>query len=121
MNEAILNKVLSLKECLKNDERIIILNDLEKRLENDESVIALAYKKDMATTMYEDALKHYKSDSEEVSIAQKNLYEAKKKLDENPLVKQYNKAYKEVWLLYKYINKEIFDDFLDNKNKEESC
>ena len=46
-----------------------------------------------------------------LNVKLKLLYEAKLNLDNHPLVKEYNEAYKEVRLLYEIINKELFNDF----------
>ena len=65
----------------------------------------------MAVLEYEDALKHFGENSKEAATAQKKLYEAKLNLDLNPLVKEYNEAFKEVRKIYDLINKELFGEF----------
>ena len=115
MNETLLNKLDTLKEAIENDPRVIRLNELEDKMNKDEDVMCLAYQKDVALTNFEDALKHFKEGSPEVQKAQKELYDAKLKLDTHPLVDEYRKAYNEVRKLYDRINKELFSDFVDNK------
>lgn len=105
-----------LKKALENDPRILKLNELEKELSNNIDAMKLSYQKDLKETNYIDALKHFKTDSNEVKNAQKELYEAKYQLDNLEIVKQYNKAYQEVRLLYEEINKLLFSDF-----KEKMC
>lgn len=111
MNEVLLTKLQELKTLLDNDERIISLNLLDNEINNSDEVASLAYQKDMATLAYEDALKHFGKDSDEANMAQKKLYEAKYNLDEHHLVKKYNKAYKEVFLLYEKVNSTLFYEF----------
>ena len=111
MNESLLNALNKLKEAINNDPRILKLNELDEQLNKNEEVMKLAYLKDMALVSYEDALKHFKEGSKEVSEAQKRLYEAKLSLDNHPLVKQYNEAYKEVRLIYGKINDTLFAKF----------
>lgn len=118
MNIELINSLTKLKEAINNDPRLLKLNELDKRLNNDEEVMRLAYKKDMASVSYEDALKHFSKDSKEVRDAQKRLHEAKLELDNNELVKEYNLAYKEVRLMYEMINEELFAKFKTRSNND---
>lgn len=108
MNEQILNKCQLLKEAIEKDPRILLLNQLEKEIENNEEVMVLSYKKDVALANYEDTIKYFKDDQDKIQKAQKLLADAKYNLDTHPLVKQYNKAYLEVKLMYEEINKQLF-------------
>ena len=99
-----------LKELLDNDERIIRLNELEKKLTNDEEVMALTYQKDVAVSNYSDALNHYANDSEEIKKFQHDLFVKKEALDNHPIVKDYLSAYTAVRDLYFQINEILFGD-----------
>lgn len=99
-----------LKELLDNDERIIRLNELEKKLTNDEEVMALTYQKDIAVSNYSDALNHYANDSEEIKKFQHDLFVKKEALDNHPIVKDYLSAYAAVRDLYFQINEILFGD-----------
>ena len=114
MPKDIYTKTSDLKEKLNNDSRVILLNKLEKEMNDNEEVMALAYKKDMAALKYSDALNHFSEDSEEVKDALKELHEAKKNLDNHPLVREYLKAYSEVRDLYAQVNEILFSDFSAN-------
>ena len=103
-----------LKDLLTNDERIILLNTLEKKMNENEEVMALSYQKDLAISEYSDALNHFSRDSEEVKKAQHNLHLKKEALDNHPLVKEYLKAYSQVRDLYYQINDILFSK-LSNK------
>lgn len=107
-------KTTKLKQTLEDDPRVIRLNELEKKMNESEEVMLLAYQKDLKADEYSDALKHFSSDSEEVSVALKNLHEAKLKLDNHPLVKEYLSSYKEVKELYNQINEILFANFESN-------
>ena len=100
----------SLKIELQNDPRIIALNQLEEKMNQDEEVMRLAYQKDLLASEYSDILNHFDRDSEPAIKIQKKLYEAKKALDEHPLVQQYLSAYKEVRELYTQINDILLTD-----------
>ena len=113
MNDVLLSSLEKLREAINSDPRLLKLNELDKKLNEDEDVMKLAYQKDMALLSYEDTLKHFKEDSSEAKEAQKRLHEAKLKLDLHPLVKQYNEAYKEVRLMYEKINDVLFSSFID--------
>ena len=97
-----------LKDLLTNDPRIIRLNELEKKMNENEEVMALAYQKDVSATEYSDALNHFAKDSEEVKKAQHNLHTKKEALDNHPLVRDYLKAYSEVRDLYFELNDILF-------------
>ena len=99
-----------LKDLLTNDPRIIRLNELEKKMNEDEEVMDLAYQKDLAVSSYSDALNHFAKDSEEVKKAQHDLHLKKEALDNHPLVREYLKAYSEVRDLYLNINDILFSN-----------
>ena len=103
-----------LNELLVNDERIIFLNKLEKEMNENEEVMALAYQKDLAVSNYNDALNHFSNDSEEVKKAQHELHLKKEALDNHPLVREYLSAYSKVRDLYLEINEILFSDLNPN-------
>ena len=106
-----------LKDLLSNDERLILLNMLETKMNESEEVMALAYQKDLAVSAYSDALNHFAKDSEEIKKTQHDLHVKKEALDNHPLVKEYLKAYSEVRDLYFQINEILFSN-LNLKQKE---
>ena len=114
MDKDIYSKAENLKELLNKDPRVIRLNELDKKMDDDEEVMALAYKKEMAAVKYSDTLNHFSEDSEEAKKALKELHEAKLNLDNHPLVKEYMKAYIEVRDLYVEINEILFSNFQSN-------
>ncbi len=97
-----------LKELLSSDERVILLNSLEKEMNDNEEVMKLSYKKDMEVSNLEFMMNHFSNESEEVKMAQKKLHEAKLELDNHPLVRKYLNAYSEVRDLYMNINEKLF-------------
>ena len=99
-----------LKDLLTNDPRIIRLNELEKKMNENEEIMALAYQKDLAVSEYSDALNHFTKDSEEVKKAQHNLHLKKEALDNHPIVKEYLKAYSEARDLYYQLNDILFSN-----------
>jgi len=113
-------KAEEIKELLERDERIVLLNKLEKEMNDNQEVMALAYKKDMAAVNYSDTLNHYSEESKEAQLALKKLHEAKLKLDSHPLVREYLKAYSEVRNLYENINNILFSNFAPNLCHKES-
>ena len=117
MSKDIYNIAYELKELLANDERIKKLNSLEEKMNNDDTVIALVYQKDMACLNYSDTLNHFSEKSNEAKAAQKELYEKKLALDTNEVVRDYLKAYSEVRDLYNEINRILFSG-LNAKLKE---
>lgn len=114
MSENIYLQAEELKKSLSNDPRIVRLNELEKKMNDDEEVMALAYKKDMAAVHYSDVLNHFSENSNEAQESLKVLHQAKLELDSHPLVQEYLKAYKEVRELYEQINEILFSNFSAN-------
>lgn len=110
MDSRVYNLSLELKELINKDERFLRLNELEKELENNEEVMRLAYLKDRANDEYNDALRLFKEDSEEVRKARLKLKEAKEKLDTHPLTQKYLEAYKSVRDLLLEVNDILFGD-----------
>ena len=108
MSQDIYSLAFALKELLNDDPRLIRLNELEKKMNESEEVMALSYQKDVAVSRYSDALNHYLEDSKEVKEAQSALHEKKLALDEHPLVREYLKAYSEVRDLYFLLNDILF-------------
>ena len=111
MDETLASSLSNLKEAIEKDPCVLRLNELDKKLNENEEVMKLAYKKDMALLRYEDMVKNFGENSKEANEAQKTLHEAKYNLDIHPLVKEYNQAYKEVRHIYDMINEELFNKF----------
>jgi cell fate (sporulation/competence/biofilm development) regulator YlbF (YheA/YmcA/DUF963 family) len=111
MNEKIADKTAKLKAEIESLPEVIELEKLNKLLNEDETVMKLSYKKDMAEIKYEDSVRYFGEKSTETREAQKALYQAKLELDNNELVIKYNEAYKKVRKIYDKINEEIFNPF----------
>ena len=111
MDQILLDKASKLKEELDSLPEVKELERLNKLLNENEEVMRLAYKKDMAATKYEDAVRYFGQDSDEALTLQKALHLAKLELDKHELVLAYNKQYKKIREIYGKINKEIFDPF----------
>ena len=107
-------KIEELKDLINQDIRIKNLLEAEAKMNASEEVQLLSYKKDIATSEYSDILNHYDRDSETAIKYQKKLYEAKKALDEHPLVKEYMKCYIIVRDLYNEINSVLFSNLEEN-------
>lgn len=106
-----MGKIYALKDSLDKDPRVLLLLEKEKAMEEDEEVMVLSYRFSRAQDDYNDALRHYASDSEEVKSMQKNLYIAKKNLDMHPKVEAYLQAYKVVRELYAQMQEALFAPF----------
>ena len=113
MTEEIYNIAILLRKAIEDDDRVISLNEIEKKMNENEEVMALAYQKDMAVEKYNDLLKYYRDDSEEVNKARQELALRKKELEEHPLVREYLNKYQQVRLLYERINNTLFS-YLNN-------
>lgn len=119
MTEELIDLIYRLKDSLSKETDIIKLEALENEMNNSTEVAILASKKENASDDYNFALTHFSQDSEEVQVAQKKLYEAKKELDTNPLVVKYMAQYKIVRNFYDQINDILFS--IINKEKCGGC
>lgn len=99
-----------LKDLLSQDERVVLLDKLEKEMNANEEVMTLAYQKDLAINNLSDAINHFGENSEEAKNAQHELFLKKEALDNHPLVRQYLKAYQEVRELYFNLNDILFSN-----------
>ena len=111
MSEDIYIQAEKLKELIENDERVKKLRILDEKMSQNEEVMTLAYKKDMAVVAYSDVLKHFSKDSEEAKESFKKVHEAKLELDNHPLVKEYLSIYSDVRDMYGEINEIVFSNF----------
>ena len=111
MNQILYEKAQKLKEEIDSSPEVIELERLNKLLNQNDEVMKLCYQKDVCATKYEDAIRYFGQNSEEARKAQKDLYQAKLALDNNELVKAYNKQYKKVRKIYDKINEQIFNPF----------
>ena len=114
VNKTLLEQIDILKREITTDERLIVLNNIEKAMVENDELMRLAYKKDIAETNYNDALRHYAENTSEVKEAQKHLFQAKSELEKHPLIREYLIAYREVRILYEEINDALFNPFKDH-------
>lgn len=111
MLEKLENELLLLKNALKDDPRIILLNQLEEEVNSCPRLIGLSKQKEAAIADYSLAISCYPKDGAEVKKAQTNLYKAKLAIDEDPLSVRYSAAFIEVRDLYMLIDDIIFSEF----------
>lgn len=105
-----LQKAYELKDLLKNDERIALLDKAEEDMSNDPEVYRLSLIKDEKNDIYNKMVSYYKEDSKEASEALHEFYLAKKEFEEHPKVREYLKHYQAVRELYDEINKILFEE-----------
>jgi cell fate (sporulation/competence/biofilm development) regulator YlbF (YheA/YmcA/DUF963 family) len=111
MEKELVDALGELKLALASDPRVKKLDALEKKVMEDPSVLALSQEKENAVNAYQEILSYHKENDPEALLLQKKLYEAKKALDENPLVQEYNAAYIVVRDLYMTIDDILYKDF----------
>ena len=111
MNISLSKSLDGLKAAIENDERIIRLNELEKKLYDDPALLELVKKKDDLEREYNTVLSYKDKDSEEAMKVGKALHEAKAELDSYPLAKEYSEAFIKVRDLYTQIDDIIFGPY----------
>lgn len=115
MDEKIYQLANSLNEEISKDPRIIKLNELEKALNDSYDVYVLSNKKDEALEEYSRLKDAYSEDDERVRQALLKAKNAKEKLNNFPLVKEYLAQYAIVRDLYLEIDNILFSDFKKGK------
>ena len=103
-------QIEEISNLLKNDPSRKKLKELNNLLENDEEVIRLSEELKRLEREYSSLLNHEEESSPISKMKQKELFEAKKKLDDHPLVKKYYECLQEVneplrYLEYALLNK----------------
>ncbi len=111
MDEKIYNLASSLSESLNNEPDVILLNKLEKELNDSYEVYSLSNKKDECLETYTRLKDAYGDDHPEVIEALKALKTAKENLNNHPIVKKYLEVYSRVRNLYMEIDNILFGDF----------
>lgn len=111
MDSKIYNLAKSLNEEINNDPRVIKLNELEKALNDSYDVYVLSNKKDEALEEYSRLKDIYDEDNEELKASLLKLKEAKEKLNNFPLVKEYLAQYSLVRDLYLEVDNILFSEF----------
>lgn len=109
---------IKLKEEIHSCKEFIELLINEKEMENNKEVILLAYQVDQKATRYSDILKLYDEQSKEVVEARRELFLAKKELEEHHIVRRYLKSYQDVRLILDEINNILFKDISINLCKK---
>jgi cell fate (sporulation/competence/biofilm development) regulator YmcA (YheA/YmcA/DUF963 family) len=120
MEEKLLNAVNNLKDALNNTSEVKHLNELDKKINEDEELGKL-FK--LFREKEEELNNHLKTHNEfekSTKGLKQELSKIKYQIDINPLVKEYNTAYREVNKLYAKIDKELFT-FFNETDKENSC
>lgn len=105
----------SLNEELNKDPRVKRLNELEKELNDSYDIYLLSSKKDEALEEYSRLKQIYPDDDERVKESLLSAKEAKEKLNNFPLVKEYLEQYAIVRDLYLEIDNILFSDFRKGK------
>lgn len=120
MEEKLLNAVNNLKDALDNTSEVKHLNELDKKINEDEelgTIFKLFREKEEELNKHLKTHHEFETSSKELK---KQLSEIKYQIDINPLVKEYNEAYREVNKLYAKIDKELFT-FFNETDQENSC
>ena len=115
MDDKIYNLASRLNESLNNRPEVIRLNELEKVLNDSYDVYLLSSKKDEALEEYSRLKDIYGEDDPRVIESLKAAKEAKEKLNNFPLVKEYLSQYSLVRDLYMEIDNILFSDIRKGK------
>lgn len=108
MNDNVWKQVQELRDALKSDPRILRLDELEKKVNDNQEIKSLFSSLKEKENVFVHA---NRTNKDEMAKANRELYEAKLALDSLPLAKEYNAAYIEVRDLYMTIDDILFGDY----------
>ena len=111
MDEKVYFLAKEISEELSKDERVILLNKLDKELNDSIEVYHLSNLKDEALEKYAYNKELYGDESEITKKSLLELQKAKIELNNHPLVKEYLKAYSEVRNLNIQINNILLEEY----------
>ena len=111
MEKDIIEEAYTLKQAMTQHPHVIELEQIEAAMNQSEEVKALSLFFHQAQNRYNELLHYYPTDSHEVEVAQRDLFEAKQKLDLHPLVHQYYGLYREVRAIYQQVQDALFTPF----------
>lgn len=115
MDEHIYNLAYKLYESLVNNESVTSLNALEKRLNDSFEVYNLSNEKDKCLEEYLRLKDSLGEKDKKTILSLKKLQDAKEKLINFPLVKEYLTSYTKVRDLYMEVDNILFSDFRKDK------
>ena len=115
MDSKIYNLAQNLNESINSRPEVIRLNELEKELNESYEVYSLSQEKDNALDKYSRLKEIYGEDDSRTLDALKEAKEAKEKLNNFPLVKEYLEQYRLVRDLYLEIDNIFFSDLRKGK------
>lgn len=115
MDDKIYQLANSLNQEINNNPEVIRLNELEKALNDSYDVYLLSNKKDEALEEYSRLKEIYSEDDERVKSALLKVKDAKEKLNNFPLVKEYLAQYSQVRDLYLEVDNILFSEFRKGK------
>mgnify|MGYP000850980744 FL=1 len=115
MTKKIYDLAFALHQALEEHQDVILLKDLEAKLNSDAEVTKLYERCESLQLRINSLLEYLDVESNEVKALRKELSSAKYALDINSLVKAYNEKYKKVRDIYSYVSTKLFDDFCESK------
>ena len=111
MDEKVYFLAKEINDELNKNEKVQLLNKLDKKLNESYDVYLLSEKKDKALEKYASIKDALGEDHIDTINARKELQAAKEELNNHPLVKEYLKVYSEIRDLYLQINNILLDDY----------
>jgi len=118
MDERIYNLAVNINEELNKNEDVLLLNEIEKKMNDSYEVYSLSNKKDEALEKYVSNKELYGEDHD-ITINSRNvLKKAKEDLQNHPLVKEYLEVYSRVRNLYLEIDDILLGEY---KKEKKTC
>lgn len=111
MEKDIFEEVYALKQVLVSHPLVIELEQVEIAMNESEEVQTLSQAFHRVQDRYNETLHYFPANSKEAETLQRDLFEAKQRLDIHPLVHQYYRLYREVRSIYQKVQDALFTPF----------
>ena len=100
-----------LKETLEQDQRVVLLNQLDQLLNQNQTLLTLSETYQRAQANYQSMWESFGDESSHLLRARAELHQVKIQVDSHPLVRDYLKSYGQVREIYQMIQQKIFTPF----------
>ena len=115
MLEQTLRSIIAFEKAIAEDPRTLVLKQAEAKMMEDPQAKALSSEKDRKNEIYEEKCRLFGEESQEAKQAYSELYHVKCELDELPVVKEYQRAYNALHLVFFEVDQIVFGPFRNKK------
>lgn len=117
MNKRIYEAAINLHKVLEEHSATRALKIVEQAIAEDETLQELFQIIHKSETEMNEKLEYLPLESKEIKALRRKLFTHKYNMDTQPIMKEYNRLYKEVSTLYNYVSRELSALLVTKKGK----